>query len=289
MRVCVKAIRQKWELTATHFIDDLLFLHENKQYLLQSMPEIVQFLESLGWVLNLEKSNLVPSRRFLYRGWLWDTTVPAVSLSHDQVRACLHALRQLEVPLLFGSTTTARALAKTIGKLSATRFQHRQASIHLRSIDAIKLSAIAAAGWDGQVKLPSPPPTALTEDIAWWRQTLTANEPRRIAQTPPQAIVGTDASPIGWGAQVVMHDTGMELLMFGRWRRKASSNSLECAAVERALRTLKQTAAGKNLTSVVVRSDNTATCYNINRQNACDTLLPNLQRLLRFLDRSGWK
>jgi hypothetical protein len=35
-----------------------------------------------------------------------------------------------------------------------------------------------------------------------------------------------------------------------------------------------------------VRSDNTATCYNINRQNACDTLLPGTLRLLRFLDRS---
>jgi hypothetical protein len=79
----------------------------------------------------------------------------------------------------------------------------------------------------------------------------------------------------------------MELLMFGRWRRKATSNSLECAAVERALCTLKQTTAGKDLTSVVIRSDNTATCYNINRQNACDTLLPSLQRLLRFLDRSN--
>jgi ribonuclease HI len=286
MRVCVQAIRQRWKLTASHFLDDLLFLHEDRQYLQESMPEIVRFLEWLGWVVNKEKSDLIPKQQFIYLGLQWDTTAPSVCLPKDQVHSKLQSLHRLETTLLTNTLTTARTLARTIGDLGSSRFQHRQASLHLKQMDALKLAAIATSGWDGPVLLPSPPPTALTEDIAWWKETLRTNTPRYIAEIPPQAILWTDASPIGWGAHVLIHSSNSSILMHGRWRRKATSNALECAAVERALRTLRRTAEGKALRSIIVRSDNTTTCFNINRQNSCDTLLPSLLSLLRFLERS---
>jgi hypothetical protein len=37
----------------------------------------------------------------------------------------------------------------------------------------------------------------------------------------------------------------------------------------------------------LIRSDNTETCYNINRQAASETLVPALSCLLRFADRIG--
>jgi ribonuclease HI len=287
MRACIKAIREKWEVTATAYLDDLLFLHADRDYLEKATVEIVCFLEWLGWEINREKSDFLPKQVFEHLGWQWDTTVPSVCLPPPQAKHKLQQLRSFETTLLTHSVTSARSLARTIGDLGSSRFQLRQASLHLRTFDSLKLAALAAEGWDGPVLLPFPPPEQTMADIDWWRTALTANEPRSIAHTPPQAIVYTDASPIGWGAHVLLHGSSEDLLLHGRWRKKKTSNALECTAVERALRTLKHRPEGRNLTSLVVRTDNTATAYNINRLNACDSLLPSLLRLLHFLDHSG--
>jgi hypothetical protein len=75
--------------------------------------------------------------------------------------------------------------------------------------------------------------------------------------------------------------------MHGTWSRKATSNALECQEVERALRRLRQITQADSVSSVLVRSDNTSTCYNINRQAACETLMPALSSLLRFAERAN--
>ena len=196
--------------------------------------------------------------------------------------AILHDLRAVENAVRAHATTTARKLARLIGSLSATRIQHRQASLHLRSLDTFKVAAVAAHGWDGETQ---PLADEMLNDIGWWKQTIAANEPRPLTIPPPQVSVFTDASPIGWGAHVQMLNDSKELMMHGTWTKAATSNALECQAVERALRRLRQIPEASTISSVLIRSDNTATCYNINRQAACETLTPALSSLLRFAER----
>ena len=57
--------------------------------------------------------------------------------------------------------------------------------------------------------------------------------------------------------------------------------------MERGLRKLRQLPEGRNLTSIIIRSDNTAACYNISRQAACDALMPRLSSLLKYPERVG--
>jgi hypothetical protein len=44
MRQCIKAVRQRWRVTAVHYLDDLRFLHHDKEYLKKATDEIVRFL-----------------------------------------------------------------------------------------------------------------------------------------------------------------------------------------------------------------------------------------------------
>jgi ribonuclease HI len=122
--------------------------------------------------------------------------------------------------------------------------------------------------------------------VRWWIATIAANVPRRIAQTPPQAVLQTDASPLGWGAVVQLLKDKTTLWISGKWGKKArTSNAFECLAVLRTLYRLHQMHRCPDLSSVLVRSDNTTTCYNINRRAACESLAPLIHRLLRFADR----
>jgi ribonuclease HI len=200
------------------------------------------------------------------------------------VSAILHDLRAVENAIRAHATTTARKLARVIGTLSATRLQHHQASLHLHSLDSFKTTSVAAAGWDGD---STPMTEQMLTDISWWKQTIAANLPRRLDIPPPEISIFTDASPIGWRVHVRLPNDTHELVMHGVWKKKATSNSLECQAVERALRRLRQIPQADSVSSVLVRSDNTSTCYNINRQAACDTLMPALTSLLRFAERAN--
>ena len=57
-------IRQSHCLYVHVYLDDWLFQHQNRKILLESAREIVVFLQSLGWEVNLEKSYLTPSQSF---------------------------------------------------------------------------------------------------------------------------------------------------------------------------------------------------------------------------------
>jgi hypothetical protein len=43
MRQRIKAVRQRWKLAAVHYLDDLLFLHGDREYLKKATNEIVRF------------------------------------------------------------------------------------------------------------------------------------------------------------------------------------------------------------------------------------------------------
>jgi ribonuclease HI len=284
MRACIKQIRQRWRVTALHYLDDLLFLHPDPEYLKQATIEILHFLTWLGWVVNMQKTEPEPKQKFVFLGWLWDSVSMSIFLPPDKRRAKLDHLRWFRRQVQQQATISVRQLAKTIGILSSTRLQHRQASLFLHCLDEMKTTAAKAVGWNGRLKLEQ---TKVQQELEWWQQALTANTPRPITSTPPQATIHTDACPLGWGGTVKLLRLGETVMMHGRWgRMTATSNSLECRAVERTLRRLKQLPAGRDIQSVIIRSDNTTTCYNINRRNATASLLPPLASLLRFAERA---
>jgi hypothetical protein len=193
MRQCIRAMRQRWKITAVHYLDDLLFLHHDKKYLKKATTEIVRFLSQVGWVINQEKSELKPKQLFRYLGRKWDSRTPSICLPQDRVKSLLHELRAIRNAIKQQRTTTARRLARLIGALSATRLQHQQASLHQRILDSFKNTSRAVKGWDGET---SPIVRNLLQNIEWWGQMMKENQLRLLRFDPPYVSLYTDASPI---------------------------------------------------------------------------------------------
>jgi hypothetical protein len=159
MRQCIKAVRQRWKVTAVHYLDDLLFLHRDREYLRKATNEIVHFLSQVGWVINQEKGELEPKQLFRYLGWEGDSRAPSICLPQDRVKSpsTRNAVEQQR-------TTTARRLARLIGALSATRLQYRQASLHLRTLNSFKNTSKTVKGWNGETV---PLICNLLQNIGW--------------------------------------------------------------------------------------------------------------------------
>jgi hypothetical protein len=282
MHQCIAAVRRIWSVVVIFYLDDLLFLHADPLYLRQAIDQICTFLSWLGWIINHEKSVKVPSQRFRFLGWFWDSIEMTLRLPDTKVALLRADTLRLARAARARESWTPRELAVVIGRLSATRLQHQQASLHLCLLNALNAAAVQRSGWDGVVHLT---PAVLSE-TDWWLQMLLRNEPRSLVQLPPQATIYTDASPTAWGARVLLHPPHplpqSEIFLQGLWRAPQSSNYLELDAVRLALSSLLRQPHIPPLSSIVIRSDNTPTCFNINRQAAGPNLRIPLQRLLNF-------
>eukprot|EP00770_Monocercomonoides_exilis_P014290 MONOS_14236.1-p1 / transcript=MONOS_14236.1 / gene=MONOS_14236 / organism=Monocercomonoides_exilis_PA203 / gene_product=reverse transcriptase / transcript_product=reverse transcriptase / location=Mono_scaffold00961:9-743(-) / protein_length=245 / sequence_SO=supercontig / SO=protein_coding / is_pseudo=false len=84
MRKVTKEIRRRWHVRLVAYLDDLLILHQDQMHLRRITEEIVQFLESLGLLVNKEKSHLSASREFVYLGYRWNTEIMEVQLKEDR-------------------------------------------------------------------------------------------------------------------------------------------------------------------------------------------------------------
>jgi hypothetical protein len=246
------------------------------------MPQIVSFLEWMGWRINNEKSSLVPSSDFVWLGWRWSAPMMTVRLPEDERLSLLYYLRAMTAALNSNSVLPIRKLASAIGKLNACRFQYPQASLFLARLNRLKTEAVALSGWNGKVCLSG---EGLREEVLWWENTIRTNAPTSLALRPPEATLTTDAAKEGWGAHVTILRTGQQLLMHGVWdHRKRTSNNREMTAVLRALRRMQQLPETKSVSSLSILSDNTTTVFDINKQKACDSLRPTLTLLLRFAE-----
>jgi hypothetical protein len=285
MSFCVKAIRRKWNVTILAFLDDLLVMHEDGTYLEKAMIQIVSFLEWMGWKINRTKSLMRPCDCVEWLGWNWHAPSLSVTLPALKRSSLLYYLRAMRAALMRNETIPVRKLAAAIGKLNACRFQHRQASLFLARLNALKTRAANRMGWNGMVVLCG---EGLLDEVEWWLSTIHRNAPTSLASPPPEATIWTDASKEGWGAHLLRYRANLTVTMHGTWdHRKRTSNNRELTAVLRALRRMKQTEATASVKSVLIRSDNTTTVYDINRQKAAETLRPQLVSLLRFAGRNG--
>jgi hypothetical protein len=145
-------------------------------------------------------------------------------------------------------------------------------------LDAIKTGAVRAAGWNGYAVMHP----GARGDLKWWARVLLANKPRPWEQPPTRASLTTDASPSGWGAELVIGTR--RCFTFGLWngqQRSWSSNAKELTAVRAAIQHLASELTQLAPLSVAVQSDNTTTVHVVNNRRAAASLVPHLRRLLQ--------
>jgi hypothetical protein len=146
MGATMNAIRARWNVLASAYMDDLIILHVDPAYLRRVGQEIVAFLEWLGWSPNMQKCKLEPATRFVYLGMQWDTEEMSIRMTSEKNTALKKTIKRWIGWTAGGAIVRARDVARLIGQLSATRAQHESASLYLARLNRLKCQAVGANG-----------------------------------------------------------------------------------------------------------------------------------------------
>ena len=188
LRPVIAFLRSKGVRCVT-YIDDILFMHQDKAKLSEITATAVTLLEALGFLVNIHKvsTNTDPEAR-----------VPGICGRHTEegARPSSRETAQAGERCQSHTESPARHLAKLIGKMSATIQAVHPAPLNYRSIQRLKHAALRGGGYDKQIALNQ----ESRKDLEWWTENLSRWNGRPLQESSPILTIETDASLTGWGA-----------------------------------------------------------------------------------------
>jgi ribonuclease HI len=282
MRLVMTHIRERWGVRCVAYLDDLLFLDQERGKLLAVIEEVLPWLDSLGWTINTAKSELEPKQVFNFLGWQWNSTTMEVCLGKEKQESLQTMLDNWMWKMGRHRRVKVRDLAGLIGSLNATRLQNEKASLYLVKHNRLKDAAVQREGWDSKVMLTE----MLKGEMMWWRETLRRNEPKSLLhESKPDVHLWADASPEGWGAWIQRPEGRLQAL--GKWQPEIANqtnNFRELWAVIMAIKRFAIYFSLHQIHHVRVHSDNSSVVFNIRRKAASRNLYPSIRHLLSLCD-----
>ena len=234
------------------YLDDLLLFAKSENRLLRDLGKTQSHLEGLGWILNMEKSNLVPSQVIIFLGYSIDSIQKKIFLPEEKIVKVQAAVKTVQTNL----PVTVRKAMSTLGLLTAAIPAVQWARLHARDLQqAILQNWSFGESLEKQFLVPPHVKRKL-----WWWRTRTNLSLGLLWTFPMTKVLTTDASSWGWGA----HLEGQ--MAQGSWSRedsRRSSNWRELKAIFMALEAFSQVLQGQH---VQVLSDNATAVAYISRQ-----------------------
>ena len=248
------AVCRKRKMRFHAYLDDWLILAKSEYLCRQHVTFIKKTAEKLGFRINKEKSELSPSQEFTFLGMKFNTRNQTVSPSEQRVQSLQDLLRTL----LTKRTTSARTLARVLGKMESLAPLLTLGRLHKRPLQRKVASVFnqTTDSWNTKIVI-QPWFLHLTRQ---WRDRTWLKTPVPTILPDPVATIFTDASEKGWGAH--MGDITAE----GQWTQSLPSfhiNRLELEAVFQALSTMQHSIPKGPL---LIRSDNSTVVALINKQ-----------------------
>ncbi|KAA6364141.1 MAG: hypothetical protein EZS28_040331, partial [Streblomastix strix] len=146
MEPIMQQIRMKTEIRIINYIDDILFLHQNQEYLMNMIQQVINTLKYFGFTMNMEKSGTEPNQTVIFLGWEWNLANATVKTKPKKRLFLLHDLCNMRRWIKTGTEITVKPTAKLIGKLNYLRLQFQEASLFLNKMDHQKAQTARLRG-----------------------------------------------------------------------------------------------------------------------------------------------
>ena len=229
------------------YLDDWLVRAKSYQTCLQHTRLLVQMCQELGWLVNLEKSELEPKQVFDFVGYQFDLKSGRVRPTPDRWQNLQDKIHTL----LLLPACPVRQFMSLIGLLTATEKQVHLGRLHMRPIQwHLKNNWRVPESLEKVISLP----------MRWWLEESNVLYGQPLHPVKHALQIFTDASKEGWGAHL------NERTARGSWslpESKLHINYLELKAVFLALKEFQDLCANK---IVLVATDNTTVVAYINKE-----------------------
>ena len=221
-------------------------------------------LESLGLMINYDKSMLIPTQKIQFLGLLVDSTQMLFILPETKTTSIRKACQQL----VNKQRPTVREVSRVLGLLEFCRPAVWSAPLHYRQFQELQISSLRRwSDYDQQILLTRP----AKADLLWWINNLHLLKGSRILPPTADITITSDASKMGWGASMGTLTTG------GKWSQVEAQEHINILELKAAFFALKSFLKDKINQVICLKLDNTTAVAYLN--NMGGTHCPQLLRL----------
>ncbi|XP_074492936.1 uncharacterized protein LOC141768506 [Sebastes fasciatus] len=262
---------QRAGLKILPYLDDWLVCASSREQVMQHTERVLAHVQSLGFRVNLKKSNLEPRQETVFLGLCLNSLMMKASLTPQRVARILTVLRIFRLgkrlqlvhfQRLLGLISAA-VLVIPLGLLRARPLQRwlNAFNLHPQRVRHVKLRVTQSC----------------QRALSPWRDHKLLTQGVPLGNLPSRrTLVSTDTSMTGWGA------VWEGRMARGVWKPPWDTehiNVLELRAVHLAFRAFLPFIRGRH---VLVKSDSSAAVYHVNHQGGTKSLrcLKAAQRLL---------
>ena len=180
------------------YLDDWLVRARSYQACLQHTQILIKICQKLGWLVNLEKSELEPKQIFDFVSHQFDLKTGRVRPTLDRWQSLQGKI--LEILLL--PTCPVRQIMSLIGLLTATEKQVHLGRLHMRPIQwHLKRHWRIPKSLEKVIPIPG----SLHPHLQWWLQEDNVLTGQPLHPVKHALQIFTDASKEGWGAHLNQH------------------------------------------------------------------------------------
>lgn len=251
LKPVIKELRLKG-ITCVNYLDDFLIFGDTMADCKHKTEITVRILESLGFIINQEKSVLTPSQTCKFLGFIFHTDSLQIELPVEKKNKIIDHIKYFQKEKSF----KIRQFAKFIGILVSACPALKYGWLYTKAFEREKIQALKQNNMNYNAKMTNP----FHSDLGWWLNN--TNSKNDIKKDCFQLEIYTDSSLTGWGAHCNKEKT------HGWWtldEKKKHINFLELQAVYYGLKCFAKQLRN---CSVLVRCDNTTAIACINRMGS---------------------
>lgn len=236
---------------SVNYLDDILCLGDSYSSCLQNISETINLLTELGFIINFEKSVLIPSKVCQFLGFVLNSRHMRLELPDRKKQGILDQTRVL----MHQTRISVRDFARYVGTLTAACPAVRYGWAHTKAFERVKyLSLLNNPSYERVISLPD----NIQGDLIWWQDNiLKTHNPIRISNYTLEIF--TDASKTGWGASCRDEKIG------GFWTDEERLHHINYLELLAAFFGLKSFANNLDSCEILMRIDNTTAISYINR------------------------
>ncbi|XP_033218301.1 uncharacterized protein LOC117173769 [Belonocnema kinseyi] len=267
MKPVIQVLRSQGFLSVI-YLDDILLIAKSEQFCRLIVAKTRTLLESLGFVLNLEKSNFMPSQQCRFLGLDFNSKNFTVELPRERRDNILKLAKR------FGSKSRCRIrdFAQCIGVLVSACQGVKYGWLYTKIVESHKYLALlkTKGNFDGLMEISKHVKT----ELEWWSENiLSVNNPIRFSIY--QLEIFSDASLSGWGAFCNGEKT------HGWWNTEKQKEFINLLELRAAFNGLRCFAENHRSCQILLRIDNTTAISYINRMGGVQSIkLNSLARLI---------
>ncbi|KAA6372115.1 MAG: putative reverse transcriptase [Streblomastix strix] len=285
MEPIMQQIRIKTQIRIISYVNDILLLHQNKEYLKNMTWRVIDTLKYFGFIINTEKSVTEPNLIVIFLGWEWNLANATVKTKPKKQLLLSHDLNNMRRWIKTGTEITVKQTAKLKGKLNYLRLQFQEASLFLNIMDHQKAQAARLRGWKTTMTINK---TAIP-DINWQITKLRANTPAQLIQIPPQMTMTTDEATSGCGSSLE-RELEMIAIAHGTWNKrqvKLTSINREIKAITQGPRSFAKTLKNSRVQSLAIRNDNSTAVFDIRKWIISISLIKEIKQIHQTIEKLG--